>query len=270
VQDFIGTTTGVSYGLTESDTDFSDTPIQITGDRMKGVRVIGNTAGTNIGEFNLNNGWVVAEQGPITNAARSTMLQKVALLTRGITPNTVVNGILYIEWDINYSSSIIKSSVFNTLIVRGNLTIDENIGSTTNTDGKGIIILANSTGNGGNIIIGDGVRIIHALIFAEGTLRWVSTLASQLNQSIQLVIKWSLFSRNTIGGSAVSTALYLAGGSKTDDINAAFIQDLNNVRNGIEYNLDGSPLNPYKGYSDPFIIDYDPALRLLGLPGFTN
>jgi hypothetical protein len=97
VQDFIGTTTGVSYGLTESDTDFSDTPIQITGDRMKGVRVIGNTAGTNIGEFNLNNGWVVAEQGPITNAARSTMLQKVALLTRGITPNTVVNGILYIE-----------------------------------------------------------------------------------------------------------------------------------------------------------------------------
>jgi hypothetical protein len=68
----------------------------------------------------------------------------------------------------------------------------------------------------------------------------------------------------------VSTALYLAGGSKTDDVHAAFIQDLNNVRNGIEYNLDGSPLNPYKGYSDPFIIDYDPALRLLGLPGFTN
>ena len=29
-------------------------------------------------------------------------------------------------------------------------------------------------------------------------------------------------------------------------------------------------MNPYNGYSDPFIIDYDPALRLLGLPGFTN
>lgn len=84
------------------------------------------------------------------------------------------------------------------------------------------------------------------------------------------MIKGSLFSRNTIGGSAVSTARYLAGGSKTDDVNAAFVQDLNNVRNGIEYNPDGSPLNPYKGYSDPLIIDYDPALRLLGLPGFTN
>ena len=88
---------GITYGLTDLDTDFTDTPIQITGNRMKGVRVIGNTAGTNIGEFNLNNGWVVAEQGPITNAARSTMLQKVALLTRGITSGSLINGILYIE-----------------------------------------------------------------------------------------------------------------------------------------------------------------------------
>lgn len=220
---------------------------------------------------------MIAEQGPITNAARSTMLQKVALLTRGVANDTIVNGILYREGDVSYDT--VKTRNFQTLVVRGNLTIDTNIGNTTTTDGKGIIVLANSAGVGGNLIIGDGVRFIHALVFAEGTLRGSSTLASQLNQSIQLVIKGSLFSRNTIGGSADSTnsnsstltRLYLAGGTKTTDLNAAFVQDLNNVRNGIEYNpIDGSPLNPYKGYSDPFIIDYDPALRLLGLPGFTN
>lgn len=99
------------------------------------------------------------------------MLQNTALLTRGIKTGTVVNGILYIEGDTNYSSSIIKNSVFKTLVIRGNLIIDENIGTPTTTDGRGIIVLANSTGNGGNITIADGVRFIHALIFAEGTLR---------------------------------------------------------------------------------------------------
>lgn len=37
VQQFIGSTTGVSYGITatNNDTDFTDTPIQIMGNRMK-------------------------------------------------------------------------------------------------------------------------------------------------------------------------------------------------------------------------------------------
>jgi hypothetical protein len=47
---------GITYGLTDRADDFQDTPLSITGERMKGVRIIGNSAGTTITNFNLNNG----------------------------------------------------------------------------------------------------------------------------------------------------------------------------------------------------------------------
>lgn len=74
------------------------------------------------------------------------MIQRATLLTRGVTTGKMVNGILYIEGNIVYSA--ITSTGFKTLVVRGNLTIDTDISNSGSTDGKGIIVLANSAGAG--------------------------------------------------------------------------------------------------------------------------
>lgn len=97
------------------------------------------------------------------------MIQRTALLTRGITSGNMVNGVLYIDGNVLYST--ITNTGFKTLVVRGVLTIDTDISNSGSTDGKGIIVLANSAGAGGDIIIDNNVGFIHALIFAEGTLR---------------------------------------------------------------------------------------------------
>lgn len=249
----------LTYFLTESPYDFSNTPLSITGNRMKWVRIIGNSAGTTITNFNLNNAWVIGEQtGPAAVTARNAMIKNAALLTRWMVPNgeKSINDIYYAEGDFNYSS--LSGKEFKTLILKGNLTIDTNIPDGSN---KWIIVLAKDTGVDGNIIVWDSVTFIHALVFAEGTFRGASKFADALNPKIQLVLKGSLFSRNTVWWSATIQNLYLAWWAKTTDRDAAFRQDLNTVRNG-----NGNAT--YKNYKDPFVIDFD-NMQSAPPPGFT-
>lgn len=82
------------------------------------------------------------------------------------------------------------------------------------------------------------MRSVYASIFAEGTFRGDSITAANPNPKVQLVLKGSLFSRNTIGGSADPAALYTSGNATTTDLDAAFVQDLNHVRSdggGLKY-----------------------------------
>ncbi len=82
------------------------------------------------------------------------------------------------------------------------------------------------------------MRSLYASIFAEGTFRGDSITSANPNPKVQLVLKGSLFSRNTIGGSADPAALYTSGNAKTESLNEAFIQDLNHVRSdggGLKY-----------------------------------
>jgi hypothetical protein len=77
-----------------------------------------------------------------------------------------------------------------------------------------------------------------------------STDSAVLNPNQQLVLKWALFSKNTIGGSADPENLFLYPHTPTTNLNMAFMQDLNTVRSG-----NGGA--QYKGYNDAFIIEYD-------------
>ncbi len=103
---------------------------------------------------------------------------------------------------------------------------------------KGIVVIRGDKTDKGNIIITDAVRSLYASIFAEGTFRGESTTTANPNPKVQLVLKGSLFSRNTIGGSADPTSLYTSGNASTTDRDAAFVQDLNHVRSdagGLKY-----------------------------------
>jgi hypothetical protein len=76
---------GIRYGLTAANDDFTDKAISISGDRMKGVRVLGNTLGSNMSMFNLNNGAALAEQTALVTTSRNAMIKNINLLTRGMT-----------------------------------------------------------------------------------------------------------------------------------------------------------------------------------------
>ena len=266
---------GITYGLTERADDFDDTPLTITGNRMKWVRIIGNSAGTNNTNFNISNDGVIGEQsGPSVVAARNAIIKNAALLTRGVTANDsgrVVNNIYYAAGN-NVTYSSVSTYWFKTLIVKWNLIIDSNIGDvlSASNPNRGIIVLKNDDGSGGNIIVGDTVTYIHALVFAEGTLRGTSTSAATLNIDTQLVLKGTLFSRNTVWGSADPSNLYLAGNAATTNRDLAFQQDLNNVRNGYGCpRANPSCSNLYKNYLDPFIIDFD-NMQSDPPPGFSD
>jgi hypothetical protein len=105
-------------------------------------------------------------------------------------------------------------------------------------EARGVIVIRGDKIDRGNIIIADNVRSLYASIFAEGTFRGDSITAANPNPKVQLVLKGSLFSRNTIGGSADPAALYTSGNAPTTDLDAAFVQDLNHVRSdggGLKY-----------------------------------
>lgn len=252
---------GITYGLTARADDFNDTPLSITGNRMKWVRIIG-AAGANITSFNLNNAGVIGEDASANTVnMRNAILKNVWLLTRSVEPNwsKAINGVYYAEWDYTYTQLTgLSSSGFRTVIVRGNLTIDTSIPDKNSTGPiVGIIVVKRSNGTGGDIIVKNDVNSIRAVLFAEGSLYGETQLFGSVPLT-KLILKGSLFSRNTIWWSADRNNLYLSGKSPTTDFATAFRQDLNNVRNGYGCPVWGPEC--YRNYPDPFIIEYEDTL----------
>lgn len=247
-----------TYGLTARADDFEDTPLTITGRRMKWVRIIG-AAGSNITSFNLNNAGVIWEDSSASTVnMRNAILKNVWLLTRSIEPNrsSSINGVYYAEWDYTYTQLLgMVSNWFRTVIVRGNLTIDTTFPRHDSTAAIiWVIVVKDTTGNKGNIIIKNDVTSMRGVLFAEGSVYGETQTFGNIPLT-KLILKWSLFSRNTIGGSAEANNLYVSGGATTTDFPTAFLQDLNNVRNG--YGCTGWSEGCYKNYPDPFIVEYE-------------
>lgn len=224
----------------------------------KGLKIIGNVTG----QWTQSYGKDAETSGNIAdesrmNTLRNTLTSNIATLTRWVPDGTVVNGIIQFNQDVRYSSFANKD--FSTIIVHGNLIVDSDISAL-----KWIIVMKDSNGNKGNIIVEDSVSFINALIYTDGIFMGTSTDAKQPNPDLQLVLKGILLSRNTVGWSADPENLFLYPHQATTDINTAFMQDLNNVRSG----------NGWKAYLDTyidaFIIDYDPSILTNTPPGFSG
>lgn len=178
---------------------------------------------------------------------RNTIQKNIASITRNTDAGKVVWDVVWYDADIVNWNSVNMNA--KTVIVYGDLVIDRDISKT-----MWIIVLKDSTGKWGNIIIADNVKNIRGFIFAEWSIRGTQEKYGEKNIDQQLVLKGILYSQNTLGWSAYPEELFIYPRIPTTDADRAFIQDLNTIRSGNGWST-------YLGtYIDAFIIDYDSSV----------
>lgn len=191
------------------------------------------------------------------------------LLTRWLEKWMYLNWILYIEWDKKYSEIKNKLNKNDTIIIKNwNFTIDENI-----TKNIWIIVLKDNYDvksdykNTWNVYVKKTVSNINAYIYADWWfISWYKnnywdfvTYTDKTLRENTLDLKWSLFTKNTIGWSEKwDTICKLPWWEKTDDCSLAEKYDLHYIRKMIICDKDD--------YS--FKITYNPEIQTNPPKGF--
>lgn len=173
--------------------------------------------------------------------------------------------------NVNLSSLNLSSDIETLVIRNGNLVIDQDINNKL-----WIIVTKDDLSNDNiwNVFVKQDVKLIKSFIYADGwfisldsTNTWVSgyqdSYERSINLSSQLVMIWSLFSKNTIGWAILwSTWKYSLPGWQTTILNdKAIMYDLNYIRRWNAW-WNSSPLNTLnKWNTDPFIIIYDSTFQ---------
>ncbi|EKD44768.1 MAG: hypothetical protein ACD_71C00011G0002, partial [uncultured bacterium (gcode 4)] len=269
----------VRYRLSATDSPSDTIELNLWWTQMNSLKVVGNLQWQ--GKQTLAS--QSANFSDISKSDMRTTIRKNAytLIRWRTSSETVIGGVKYHEGDYTLS----WEPTYETLIVKnGNLTITENF----NTINKkfGIIVLRDSATQTtqGNIYVRPNVRYIRAAMYADGgiisngflndTVGNYKDSATRTNVlSEQLVIKGTLFTRNTIGGAIKgSTGKYiLPGGSLTTDFDQAMMYDLNYMRrNNHGYNIVG--INGSKDYNqgnqNNVVIIFDSSLQSSPPKGF--
>lgn len=191
------------------------------------------------------------------------------LLTRWLEKWMYLNWILYIEWDKKYSEIKNTLNKNDTIIIKNwNFTINENI-----TKNIWIIVLKDNYNvksdykNTWNVYVKKNVSNINAYIYADWwliswyKLSWNFNTYSDEELKNTLDLKWTLFTKNTIGWSeAWETGCKLPWWEKTDDCYLAEKYDLHYIRKMIICDKDD--------YS--FKITYNPEIQTNPPKGFTK
>ncbi|MDD3302386.1 MAG: hypothetical protein PHN31_02445 [Candidatus Gracilibacteria bacterium] len=260
----------IKYYITSDAGIYDTTPISISDNKkFIGVKVIGELQGQGKQVITGQN----SNFSDISKQDTRTTIRKNAYkYITNMTSGQILNKIKYIEGDYTISGEI----NYETLIIKdGNVTINGDLN--TNNKNFGIIVLSDGydVTNGyigkGNIYITPNVKSINAIIYADGGLisannsgnPYTIDTPNRTNElQNQLILKGSLFTRNTIGGSIYSGGEYiLPGGAKTTDFNLAMIYDLNYVRRGINSCLESSP-GICKYTDGAFVIIYNSSVEL--------
>lgn len=206
---------------------------------------------------------------------RSILKKNVYKTIKNMNDWDILNWIKYVKWR-NYHISW-NNLWYEVLVVNNwNVIIDWDLN--TNKDKLWIIVINDdynvlNNNQEWNIYIDKDVNYINAMIYADW---WIISsessfpyLQDTINRTIdlwnQLIIEWSIFTRNTIWGAVLwSSGLYvLPGWVETMDFNKAMVYDLNYLRrwNGLcDKNLDMDCLDTWE-YEDYVIIKYDPKLK---------
>jgi hypothetical protein len=175
---------------------------------------------------------------------RATIKKNAAIITKWLSEWVVLNWVEYFNWNKKLSEITNLSSLETLIIKNWNLIIDQNI----NKDKFWIIVTRtdNADISKWNVYVIPWVTYIKAAIYSDG---WVISVKSNSDLTSfntdtndrtntlekQIVIKWSLFTRNTIGWAVKAGWQYiLPGWQKTTDFNQAMIYDLNYLRRSNE------------------------------------
>ncbi|MDD5213671.1 MAG: hypothetical protein PHG82_04570 [Candidatus Gracilibacteria bacterium] len=241
---------------------------------ISGIKVVGTSQTT--GKATTTNN-IVNFSDLSKSTMRSTIKRNASIITKGLIEGKVNNGVEYFNGDKKLSQISNLSSVETLIIKNGNLIIDQNISKSK----FGIIVTRddNSKINIGNVYIIPGVTYISAVIYSDGGvisandsgIPYSSDTDTRTNDlSKQLLIKGSLFTRNTIGGAVKgSTGKYiLPGGASTSDFNQAMMYDLNYVRRS----NDGWDLNKIlnNNNSNNVVIIYNSSIQINPPIGFSS
>ena len=163
------------------------------------------------------------------SATRDAIRKNAYTLIRNRQDNTTIGWVKYVIWDYEYNDT----EPYDTLIVKnGNLKINTNV-----TKNRGFIVLDEKfDGTKGNIYVGENVTDIEWILFGEGRLDSIGTKSTK-----QLRILWTVFTRNTIGGSILTSEnkYTLPWGKMVNDTpenkNIAMSYDLNLLRAGKDW-----------------------------------
>lgn len=186
-----------------------------------------------------------------------------------------LNNIKYVEWNINISWDV----QYETLIVKNwNVIIDWDL----NTSNKKLWIIVlkdwyditkdylDMDSKGWNIYVTKDVKKLNAIIYADWWListdsSWHPYISDTVTRTRalknQLIMNWSLFTRNTIWWAILYGWDYkLPWGKSSTDFNLAMVYDLNYVRRWKEQCIESAPL--VCKYDDAaFVIIYNPIVQ---------
>lgn len=268
-----------SYLLTPDDWWISTDPIWVNNPKeaMAWVRIIGSTqwAGKQ---------WLVTNSSKFSDVSKSDLRTKikknVVNIIKWVWHNKIIRNVKFFDCKIAWNSDFNLSweiSWYETLVTKNcNIIINSNL----NTSGKKfwIIALRDDLNNDKlwNIYIKPSVYYINAMIYADGWFistwfDWWDRVENYKDSESrvtklqnQLVLKWTLLTRNTIWWAIKwSTSYILPGWKKTDDFDKALMYDLNYIRR--ENNWHDDNTNWTKKYNlwfqEPFVIVYNPMIQ---------
>ncbi len=194
---------------------------------------------------------------------------------RNMKSNDILNWLKYIKWDIMLSWDNLW---YETIIIEDwNLTIYWDYLNKSGSKLWIIMIKSDSSDKTKwNIYIKPEVKYINAIIYADGSLVSVDNSANLYfwdsvkrtkDLQRQLVIKWSVFTDNTIWWAILwaSNVFILPWWETTINFDEAMKYDLNYIRrwniwwDWLDTNWDWNDYNNW--YDDPFIIIYNPKIQ---------
>jgi len=212
--------------------------------------------------------WQKANFSDISKSELRTQIRKNAYeFTKSMKSWEIVNWVKYVNWDVTLSAS--SNLWYETLVVKNwNVIITWNL-----TQSKLWIIVLEDWYNvqdwynlNWNVFITPNVTKINVVIYTDWWFlssiddnKWklsedAITRTSKLQK--QLVLNWTLFTRNTIGWAIKANNTYtLPGWSKVKDFNQAMYYDLNYIRRWNEW------YSEYKWEYDYFVIKYDSTVQ---------
>jgi len=200
---------------------------------------------------------------------------------------TVINWVKYYNWDLNWWDDYVMywdNPSFETLIVKNANVVITKTQLNLNWNKLWIIVLSDwynvkeDFSDVWNILIDKWVKYIDASFYADGWIISSEETSTDVHKPFitnnalrtsklqkQLVIKWSIFTRNTIWWSVEAGWFYkLPWGRKCSVFDIAMIYDLNYIRVWNEWciDIDESGDCTWAGeYNDPFVIIYNPSIQ---------
>ncbi len=263
----------VKYTLSDLELANNTDEFVLTWEEFRWVRVV----------WNLQGSWKQMLTWQDENISSITMLEtrneirkNAYMFVKWMNNWDIINGIRYVEWE---DVTISWDQNYETLIVKDwNVIIDWDLNTTWKT--FWIIVLKNWYNSltdyvwKWNIYVNNNVVYIDAIIYSDwwfiSSLDWNPLIEDTTERTTllqkQLVFKWSLFTRNTIGWSILSGWYYLLPWSvQTDDFDKAMLYDLNYVRrwkiwwDWSDENLDWNDRNLWN--NNPFVIIYNPEIQ---------